>query len=345
MLLFDSFKINKNNKTFLQRLYTIKIITKFFKTSFYFIAFMLFIGAIAYITLTVIIKSEKTVVIPDLTEKNVVYSLEILTDLGLNTKIKGFEYSAVIPPNTVIHQDPEPGTEVKFGRDVRLIVSKGAKTIITPDLKGLSVQQARIILQENGLLQGEISKTYSNNIQKGEIIAQFTSPGALTKRGSTVDLLVSMGTRPKAYKMLDLKGLSLEDAILLIERNNLLLGEIKYSIHKDKPENVVVIHEPLSGRRVIEKTYVNIEINRKTNGKGRKYLHGVKPAAFFRYRLKNGFLKRHILARFISSEFSTDLFDDYVKPGEEIWLFIPGNNNSTILLYENDELVKTQVRD
>lgn len=302
---------------------------------------MLFIGAIAYITLTVIIKSKKIVVVPDLTEKGVVYSLEILTDLGLNTKIEGFEYSAAIPTNTVIHQDPEPGTEVKFGRDVRLIISKGAKTIITPDLKGLSVQQARIILEENGLLQGEISTTYSNNIKKGEIIAQFTSPGALIKRGNAVDLLVSMGIRPKAYKMLDLKGLSLEDAILLIERNNLLLGKIKYSIHKDKPENVVVIHEPLSGRRVIEGTYVNIEINRKNNGNGRKYLHGVKPAGLFRYRLKNGFLKRHILARLISSGFSTDLFDDYVKPGEEIWLIIPGNNDSTLLLYENDELVKT----
>ncbi len=304
---------------------------------------MLFIGAIAYVTLTVIIKSKKIVVVPDLTEKGVVYSLEILTDLGLNTKIKGFEHSDTIPINTVIHQDPEPGTEVKFGCDVRLIISKGTKIITTPNLKGLSVQQARITLEENSLLQGKISKTYNNNIKKGKIITQFTSPDTLVKQGSAVDLLVSMGTRPKSYKMLDLKGLSLEDAILLIERNNLLLGEIKYSPHKDKPENVVVIQEPLSGWRVNKKTYVNIEINRETGNKNHQYLSGVKPAGLFRYRLKNGFLKRHILARFISSGFSTDLFDDYVKPGEEIWLFIPGNNDSTLLLYENDELIKTQI--
>lgn len=304
---------------------------------------MLFIGAIAYVTLTVIIKSQKIVVVPDLTKTDVVYSLEILTDLGLNAKIKEFEYSDTIPLNAVIHQEPEPGTEIKFGRDVRLIISKGTKIITTPNLKGLSVQQARITLEENGLLQGKISKTYSNNIKKGKIITQFTSPDTLVKQGRAVDLLVSMGTRPKPYKMLDLKGLSLEDAILLIERNNLLLGEIKYSPHKDKPENIVVMQEPLSGQRVIKKTYVNIEINRKTGNKNHQYLSGVKPAGLFRYRLKNGFLKRHILARLISSGFSTDLFDDYVKPGEEIWLFIPWNNDSTLLLYENDELVKTQV--
>ncbi|MBW2569330.1 MAG: PASTA domain-containing protein [Deltaproteobacteria bacterium] len=303
---------------------------------------MLFVGAIAYITLTVIIKSKKIVVVPDLAKKSVVYSLEILTDLGLNAKIKGFEYSDTVPLNTVIHQEPDPGTEIKFGRDVRLIISKGAKTIITPDLKELSVQQARITLEENGLLQGKISKTYSNNIKKGEIIAQFTSPDTLVKQGSTVDLLVSMGARPTSYKMIDLKGLFLEDAILLIERNNLLLGEIKYSSHKDKPEKVVVMQEPLSGQRILKKTYVNIEINRKTDNKNHQYLFDVKPVSLFRYRLKNGFLKKHILARLISSGFSTDLFDNYVKPGEEVWLFIPENNDSTFLLYENDELIKAE---
>ncbi|MBW2662206.1 MAG: PASTA domain-containing protein [Deltaproteobacteria bacterium] len=303
---------------------------------------MLFVGAIAYITLTVIIKSKKIVVVPDLAKKSVVYSLEILTDLGLNAKIKGFEYSDTVPLNTVIHQEPDPGTEIKFGRDVRLIISKGAKTIITPDLKELSVQQARITLEENGLLQGKISKTYSNNIKKGEIIAQFTSPDTLVKQGSTVDLLVSMGARPTSYKMIDLKGLFLEDAILLIERNNLLLGEIKYSSHKDKPEKVVVMQEPLSGQRILKKTYVNIEINRKIDNKNHQYLFDVKPVSLFRYRLKNGFLKKHILARLISSGFSTDLFDNYVKPGEEVWLFIPENNDSTFLLYENDELIKAE---
>ncbi|MCG2757790.1 MAG: PASTA domain-containing protein, partial [Desulfobacteraceae bacterium] len=67
----------------------------------------------AYLTLTFIIKSENKVVVPDLVGKDVVLILEMLSDLGLNTKIKGSEYSDNVPKNHVIFQEPEPGSEIK----------------------------------------------------------------------------------------------------------------------------------------------------------------------------------------------------------------------------------------
>ena len=63
---------------------------------------MLIAGVSAYLTLTLIIKSEDTVVVPELVGKNVVNVLELLTNLGLNTKIKGSEYSAEVPKNHII---------------------------------------------------------------------------------------------------------------------------------------------------------------------------------------------------------------------------------------------------
>ena len=98
-------------------------------------------GISAYLTLTLIIKSEDTVVVPYLVGKDVVYVLELLTDLGLNTKVKGSEYSADVPKNNVIFQEPAPGAEIKKGRDVRIIISKGPKSILMPNIKGLSVQE------------------------------------------------------------------------------------------------------------------------------------------------------------------------------------------------------------
>ena len=41
--------------------------------------------------------------------------------------------------------------------------------------------------------------------------------------------------------------------------------------------------------------------------------------------------------------FTSDLFDDFVKAGEEIWLLIPTDREATIFVYENDRLIKTQV--
>lgn len=298
----------------------------------------------AYLTLSFIIKSEDTVVVPELVGKDVVYVLEILTDLGLNLKVKGSEYSSEVPPNHVIFQEPEAGAEIKQGRDIRIIISKGTRTILMPNLKGLSFQQARIILEENGLGQGSISRTYFKNVEKDSIIEQVPSPGTMVERGTGVSLLVSLGIRPKAYKMPDLQDLSLDDAIILIERSNLLIGEIKSSFYKGKPKNVVIRQNPLSGYRVIEGTHVNIVINRKPGRKGQGYLPGPKGCRLFRYRLENGFLKRHIRVCLNSFGVSIDLFDDYLKPGEEIWFLIPAVD-ATVLLYEDDQLIKTQVFD
>ncbi len=99
------------------------MIRRFAKISALLIVFLIITGTTAYLTLTFIIKSEDTVVVPDLLGKDVVYSLEILTDLGLNTKIKGSEYSDDFPKNHVILQDPLPGAEIKKGRDLRILLS------------------------------------------------------------------------------------------------------------------------------------------------------------------------------------------------------------------------------
>ena len=126
-------------------------------------AFVVVAGISAYLTLTLIIKSEDTVIVPDLVGKDVVYALEFLTDLELNTKVKGSEFSDEFPKNHVTFQDPQSGAEIKKGRDVRIIISKGPKRISMPNLVSLSIQQARLILEENDVCQGEISQAHDQN--------------------------------------------------------------------------------------------------------------------------------------------------------------------------------------
>jgi len=67
------------------------VISKIVKTGALVFLFILVVGASAYLTLTLIVKSEDTVVVPRLVGKEVVYVLELLTDLELNTKVEGSE--------------------------------------------------------------------------------------------------------------------------------------------------------------------------------------------------------------------------------------------------------------
>ena len=319
------------------------MISRVLKIAILFFVFILIVGASAYLTLTMIIKSEDTVIVPDLAGKNIVYALELLTDLGLNTKVEGSEYSTDMPKNNVIFQEPEPGSEIKKGRDVRVIISKGSKSILMPNLENLPLQKVRIILEENSLCQGQISNIYSNRIKKDSVIAQVPAAGTMITRSECVNLLVSIGVRPQEYKMPDLKGRFLDSAIPLIENSNLILGKIKSVFYQDKPLNTIIAQEPLSGYFVTEGGTVDLVVNRKPGKKGHGYLAGSPGGNFFRYRVNDGFLKKHIRVVLNSFGVSNTIFDEFVQPGKEIWLIIPNNNNTTVFLYEDDKLIKTQV--
>ena len=321
------------------------MITKIAKIAGIGLAFILVAGISAYFTLTLIIKSEDTVIVPNLERKDVVYALELLTELELNTKVKGSEYTADIPKNYVVFQEPQAGAEIKKGRDVKIILSKGPQTVSMPDLLAFSVQQANIILEENGICRGDLSSTYSKKVEKYHIIAQVPSQGSLISRGECVDLLISKGVQPKAFQMPDLVGLTLEDALQSIENVKLAIGEIKFSYQKNKPRNIIVKQTPTSGHRVITASPVSLLINREPNKERPDRLYGQFPAGLFSYRLDNGFLKRRIRVSLNSAGFTNNLFDDFVKAGEEIWLLIPRDTEATLFLYENDKLIRTQTYD
>jgi serine/threonine-protein kinase len=307
------------------------------------VAFFLVAGVSAYLTLTLIIKSEDTVIVPELVGKDVVSALELLTELELNTKVKGSEYSAEFAKNHVVFQDPEPGSEIKRDRDVRIVISKGPRTVLMPNLVSLPVPQAYVIMDENGLSAGQLSRTHNKAVEKDHVIAQLPTPGSRIERGSAIDLLVSQGQRPEAYMMPDLHGLSLDEVLLRIEITKLSVGEIRSIFNDDKPRNVIVSQDPLAGYRVVDGHPVHLAINRSEVKDGPGRLHFPLYGTLLQHRVDSGFLKRRIRVEMETRETISDLFDDHIKPGEEIWILVPRDRDATVFIFEDDKLVKTQI--
>jgi beta-lactam-binding protein with PASTA domain len=308
------------------------------------ILFLAITGGTAYLTLTWIVESEDTVVVPDLVGKDVVYALEILTDLGLNTKIKGSQYSDIFAKNYVTLQEPGPGAEIKKGRDVRIVLSKGMKTVVMPNLAGLSSRQGRLVIEENGLCVGRISKVYYDaSVAKDEIIAQTPSKNKTINRGQCVNLLFSLGPRPRAFKMSAFEGLSTDEAVVLIERSHLQVGRLRYDYQPRKPENVIIDQDPEPGYRVLGGTPVNLVVNRKPGGKKALNSDQKQSSGFYVHRLPSGFLKKQVKVRLDSVGISSELCNELMDPGEELWLLVPTYQTATLFIYEDDTLVKTQV--
>jgi beta-lactam-binding protein with PASTA domain len=304
--------------------------------------FALVAAVSAYFTLSLVVKSEDTVVVPDLMTRDVVYALEQLTDLGLNTKVSGSDYSDTVAKNHIIYQDPEPGTEIKKGRDVKIRLSRGSEMIRVPNLTGLALRQAQIIFEENGLCKGTVAEVHHPTLEKEVVIAQFPMTGREIRRGQCVDLLISLGPRAKAYKMPDLTGRPMDAALLAIEKEHLIVGEVRYSFVGDQPLRRVVQQEPPAGYRVTEHRPVDLVVNRKPIPAGDRQ-SAPATGSFFHYRVDNGILKRHIRVEYTRDDIEADLFDDFVKPGDDIWLILPPEGGATVRLYEDDRLVLTRM--
>ncbi len=309
------------------------------------IVFFTIAGASAYLTLTYVIESEETVVVPELKGKNAISVLELLSDLGLNTKVEESEFNPDVPRHHVIYQKPLPGATIKKGRDVKVVLSKGARTLGAPNLTGVSRQQAETILSNNGLATGVITKVFSRKVKAEMVIAQAPAPRESVTQGDRVNLLVSRGPRPERYRMPELEGMRLEKALRLIETYGLTVGRINSDHRKNRPANIVVEQEPLSGYYVEPEQEIRLTANRwfpaedgKTGNKGE-----TGKDILFCYQVPPGFLKQHIRLEFKAFGMTSILYDQLMKPGRLIWVMAPKYTHSVIFLYRNNELIETEV--
>ena len=91
-----------------------------------------------------------------------------------------------------------------------------------PDVTGKTIAQARSAIETAGLKVGKEKDEYSDSVKKDSVIRTNPEAGTQHREGSTVDLIVSKGT--KTFIMEDYKGQKRADAI-----NNLVQ---KYKVSK-----------------------------------------------------------------------------------------------------------------
>lgn len=118
-----------------------------------------------------------------------------LFDLDLTVTDEIFDPE--IPSGFIIEQIPGPGENITAGSSIEVIISKGRQTtsILTPNLLGLTMEEASDILEECGLIAGEISKDYSSAFEKNVIISQKPAFNEKIEIGGAVDITVSKGDK------------------------------------------------------------------------------------------------------------------------------------------------------
>lgn len=300
-------------------------------------------GGSAYLTIMMIVKGEKSVIVPDLSGQDVVYALQLLSDLGLNTKVIGAEYNDAVATHHIIFQKPPPGSEIKKGRDIRLIISKGPLRAVVPRLTGTRLDTARGILEDNGLCLGQLSNWHTAEALAGQVGAQEPAAGTSVLRKDCVNLLVSQGPPPEAFVIPQLVGLAVEDAVLAAERAGMTITEMARHQRPDLPDGRVLEQSPPSGYRMRPGGTGRLVVSRSRPAGSASAVGAPPQSGFIRYRTGSGFLRQHVRLHVVGAGTAIDLFDEYVAPGTELWFMVPVTENTTATLYVDGEPVVTRL--
>lgn len=181
--------------------------------------------------------------LPDLRGKDPRTALEAVKDMGLKVTFS-MASEPEQPRETILEQNPAPGSRVKPGRTLELVLNRPQDGRI-PDLSGQPLAEAQRTLEAAGYLPGATSAGYSKE-PEGTVLASSPPAGASSPQGASVRLLTSDGPAPRKTTLPDLTDLSLEDARYLISVAELRLGEVQ-TVPSPLPEGTVLTQSPPAG--------------------------------------------------------------------------------------------------
>ncbi|MGC8904253.1 PASTA domain-containing protein [Thermus sp.] len=184
--------------------------------------------------------------VPDLVGKSAREAFLLLKDTGLRVEAAAGN-DPTKPKDVVLAQDPAPGTRLREGRAVRLLLNQ-ARLNPLPDLGGLREEEAEARLAELGFKVAR--KAYLPSQEPlGVVLAQDPAPGTPVPPGGGVRLLLSQGARQEASVFLPrLTGLSREEALFLLNAAG-LQAQVE-EVPSGAPEGTVLAQDPAPGTPV-----------------------------------------------------------------------------------------------
>ncbi len=232
--------------------------------SFVRLAFAAFIlGAAAFLSFIATIQiaiQRQEVEVPRLVELSAADARKLLEQRQLGLRVLDQAYSD-LPKDHVVRQSPLPGTVVKVGQRVHVVVSLGPQEVATPLLEGRSLRAARLELPKLGLQLGQVSACHLPGYEADHVVKQDPPPQVKHAGSPRVNLLVSLGSAEAAYVMPDVTGLPLAQAQRRLAAGGLQLGEIEVVARDDAPRGVVVSQSPRRGARVPAGAIVDLQIS------------------------------------------------------------------------------------
>ncbi len=153
------------------------------------------------------------------------------------------QFSKSVPRGQVIGTSPPAGTQLSTLQPVTLLVSRGANTVLVPNVVGLNDQAALAALSNAGLSGTEVQKDSTE--PQGKVLSQSPGAGKRVGRGSQVTIFASTG----AITVPDVTGLLRKDAVNTLKKAGFTVAVTEQTTTDPNEVGFVISEFPPGGSR------------------------------------------------------------------------------------------------
>ncbi|MFH9607819.1 Stk1 family PASTA domain-containing Ser/Thr kinase [Streptomyces sp. NPDC017448] len=180
---------------------------------------------------------------------------------GAGLGLKGVDrvFSDSVERGTVVRSDPAPGDRIRGNGSVRLVISRGPEIVRVPDVAGSSLADARRSLKKVGLAPGMVTREFSEDVARGEVVRTEPRAGADRHPDTAVALVVSKGA---PIDVPDVTGLSVKDATAELEAEGLKAEALPGRVHSSEAAGDVAEQSPGEGTEAAEGDTVELTVSK-----------------------------------------------------------------------------------
>jgi beta-lactam-binding protein with PASTA domain len=228
---------------------------------------VVFAGLIAAVVFFIALRGAEQTMVPDVRGQDLTSALLEFQVKELYPRIQLRYSQTSADKGLILGQDPVPGTIVKAGRRIRLVVSQGVMINTVENYLGRNIEEVRMDIQtlyaaEGGgppliTLKQPIMYQFSAEAP-GTILEQRPEAGAGISGPVALEMVVSRGPEDALVKIPDLMGLTMDEALEQIGITGIdFTFTLKQALPGETPETVAD-QNPSGGVMVKSGTRVNI---------------------------------------------------------------------------------------
>lgn len=185
-----------------------------------------------------------TATVPSVQGRDQSQAVSAVREASLDPRVSE-AFDEKVPKGVVISVDPGPGTTVRRGTDVALVVSKGPERYEVPPVVGMTLAEATARIKEVNLKVGKVTKAFDEKVPDGQVVSAKPGPGASLKKNTAVNLTVSKGRKP--IDVPDLTGKDATNASRQLRDLGLEVDATKQQNSDTVPKGRVISQSPRDG--------------------------------------------------------------------------------------------------